>query len=122
MPFFVAYKVRKRIKGASALFLSIFLSFILMILFVFIPWLGFDWYLDFQVAKLDRNSDGFFAYDEIETWTQDEQATWDRYIGDGGRNTFLFMLFPIFSVVYSTVVGLFYWLVATFWLRCKNAF
>ena len=121
VPFGVAYKVRERFKGGAGFCIIVVLSTVLMSSTVIALWIGNDWYLETEVAKLDRNGDGFWSQNETESWTPDEQKTMDSYIGDGGRNVFAAIIFPIFSLAYSTVMASIYWLVATLRMRYKNA-
>ena len=120
-PFLAAYKVRKRFKGVAGFCIVVGLSTVSMSSTVVALWLGNDWHLETEVAKLDRNGDGFWSKNETESWTPDEQKTMDSYIGDGGRNVFAAIIFPIFSFAYSIIVASIYWLVAILRLRYKNA-
>jgi hypothetical protein len=121
VPFLAAYKVRGRFKGVAGFCIVVSLSSVIMSSSVIGLWLGNDWYLEAKVAELDRDGDGFWSDNETESWTQDEQKTMDSYIGDGGRNVFSVIIFPIFSFIYSIAVASIYWLVAIFRLRYKHA-
>jgi hypothetical protein len=121
VPFFIAYKFRKRIRSFTGICLVVGLSSTLMSSVVIMLWLGNDWYLDVKIAQLDRNGDGFWSDSETKTWSPDEQKLMDSYIGDGGRNVFAAIIFPFLSVAYSILVALLFWSVATLRLRYKNA-
>ncbi len=120
-PLVITYKVRERFSGFAGFGISVCLSSIFMSGVVVALWLGNDWYLDIQIAELDRDGDGFYSDRETETWTSDEKRTMDRYIGDGGRNVFAAIIFPIFSIVYSIFAVSIYCLVSTLRLRYKSA-
>jgi hypothetical protein len=121
MPFWASYKLRERFKGVAGFCIVVGLSTVLMSSTFIALWLGNDWYLETEVAKLDLNGDGFWSQNETENWTPDEQKTMDSYIGDGGRNVFAAIIFPIFFFAYSTVMASIYWLVAILRLRYKSA-
>jgi hypothetical protein len=70
-----------------------------------------DYYLELEIAKLDRDGDGFWSDDEQLTWTGEDRANLERHIGDGGRNVFSAIIFPIFSACYSLIIVSTWWLV-----------
>ncbi|GAA6136245.1 hypothetical protein NBRC116188_30360 [Oceaniserpentilla sp. 4NH20-0058] len=118
VPFCVAYYFRKRFTGILSLLSVIAISAILMSGIVIAQWLGYDWYLGYKIAPLDRDGDGIWSADEAATWPPEDHKNMDSYIGDGGRNVFAAIIFPLFSLVYSTAATLFYWLIA--WLVSRR--
>lgn len=121
VPIAVAYKVRKRLTGVGGFGLVVVLSSVLMSGVVIAQWLGYDSYLDYRVSPLDRNGDGFWSDDEEATWSEEDHKNMDLYIGDGGRNVFAVIIFPMFSFAYSFIVSSIYWFVIYIRSRRLNA-
>lgn len=121
VPFGIAYWIRKRTTSVFGFFLIVGVSSVLMSSVVITQWLGYDLYLEHKVEMLDRNGDGFWSAEETSTWTASEQRYMDSHIGDGGRNVFAAIIFPIFSLVYSFLASLLYLLIAWLLSRRKNA-
>jgi hypothetical protein len=120
VPFGVAYWIRKRTTSVLGFILIVGVSSVLMSSVVITQWLGYDLYLDHKVEMLDRNGDGFWSAEETLTWSISEQRYVDSYIGDGGRNVFAVIIFPVFSLVYSLLASLLYLLVAWLLSRRRN--
>lgn len=110
VPVVVCFGIRKRIRGFKGFALSFVISAALMSGAVLGQWLGYSWYLEYQIAPLDRNGDGFWTPDEEATWTKEDRRNMDSYFGDGGRNVFAAIIFPTFSAAYSLAVVTVYWL------------
>lgn len=110
VPVIVCSGIRKRIRGFKGFALSFAISAALMSGAVVVQWVGYDWYLEQQIAPLDRNGDGFWTLDEEATWTKEDRRNMDSYFGDGGRNVFAAIIFPAFSATYSLAVVTIYWL------------
>ena len=121
VPVAVAYTVRKRLTGLVGFGLVVVLSSVLMSGVVIVQWLGYDSYLEAKIAPLDRNGDGSWSDDEIATWSEEDHKYMDSYIGDGGRNVFAAIIFPVFSLAYSFIVASIYWLVIYIRSRRLNA-
>lgn len=101
VPVFTCTLVRKRFRGLSGIALVVIVSSVVMSSVVIIQQLSYDWYLEQQIAPLDRNGDGFWTDVEQSTWTDQDYKNMEAHIGDGGRNVFSAIVFPIFSIVYS---------------------
>jgi hypothetical protein len=110
VPVVVCIWIRKRIRGFKGFALSFAISAALMSGAIIVQWIGYDWYLEQQIAPLDRNGDGFWTSDEESTWTKEDRRNMDSYFGDGGRNVFAAIIFPAFSATYSLAVVTIYWL------------
>jgi hypothetical protein len=110
VPIVVCFGIRKRLQGVKGFALAVVISAALMSGAVIIQWVGYDWYLEQQIAPLDRNSDGVWTPDEEATWTKEDKRNMDAYFGDGGRNVFAAIIFPSFSAVYSLTVVTMCWL------------
>lgn len=110
VPVVVCFGIRKRFRGVKGFALAFVISATLMSAAVIVRWLGYDWYLEQQIAPLDRNGDGVWTPDEEATWTQEDKRNMDAYFGDGGRNVFAAIIFPAFSAAYSLAVVTIYWL------------
>ncbi|BBM02056.1 hypothetical protein [Microbulbifer sp. GL-2] len=121
VPFVVAYWVRKRAVSLRSFSLVVVVSAAIMSGVVIVQWLGYDIYLGYRVASLDRDGDGFWTAEETATWSASDQKYMDAYIGDGGRNVFAAIIFPILSVIYSLLASLLYFYIAWFISRRKNA-
>ena len=121
VPFMVAYWIRKRAISIRSFSLVVVVSTAIMSGVVIVQWLGYDLYLDSKVASLDRNGDGFWSAEETATWSASDQKYMDAYIGDGGRNVFAVIIFPILSVIYSFLVSLLYFFLAWLVSRRKSA-
>jgi len=111
VPIFTYRLFRKYFRGLSGFVLTVVVSALIMSFVVIVRWLGYDWYLEQQIAPLDRNSDGFWTLDEEATWTEQDFKNMSIYIGDGGGNVFAIFIYPAFSLLYSTLIVSLYWLV-----------
>lgn len=111
MPLICCVFVGKRFQGFSGLAISVVAAALIMSSLVLIQWLSYDWYLEQQITPLDRNGDGFWTNDERATWTDQDRKNMEVYFGDGGRNVFALMIFSVFSIVYSLLIGAGYWLI-----------
>ena len=121
VPVLTSMLVRKKFLRVGGFLLSVVLSSFLMSSTVVAHWLAFDWYLAKKIEVLDRDGDGFWSPEEEATWTTEERENLETHIGDGGRNVFSAIIFPVFSVVYSVVAAGVYWGVVTIRQRKKNA-
>ena len=119
IPVLACTLIRRRGIGFKYWLLSFVLSWVVMVITVLALWFGYDCYLSYKMSLLDTNSDGIWSNQEMESWTEDDHNTMNRYYGDGGRNVFAVFIFPIFSLVYSLFVTAIYWAVAN--KRRKNA-
>ncbi|WP_339846667.1 hypothetical protein [uncultured Halopseudomonas sp.] len=120
VPFLLAYPIRGRFDSKRGLVLTIFLSAALMSGVVIANLAYNDWVLDQEIAVLDRDGDGFWSEEEEASWTEGEQRLMQSYIGDGGRNGFAVIIFPIFSFFYSTIVATLLWLAFHYIERRKS--
>jgi len=111
-PLFICFAVRKRTKSKIGFTLAVLFSAGLMSAVVLADWVGYDYYLEREIAPLDRDGNGFWTPDEEATWTIQDYKTLEAYIGDGGRNMFAAIIFPMFSVLYSVIVVSLFWLIA----------
>jgi len=107
--------------GVVGLIIVVCASAFLMSSVILAQWVGYDIYLESKIEPLDRNRDGFLSAEEKATWTDEDHKNMDAYIGDGGRNVFSVIIFPVFSVVYSLFVSSIYFVVALFISKRKNA-
>lgn len=114
IPFLATFFIRKRFDGIVGFALCTVLSFLLMATPVITIWLANDYFLEQKIALLDRNGDGSWSDDEELTWTEENRANLKRLIGDGGRNVFSAIIFPIFSACYSFIITSMWWLVVYF--------
>lgn len=121
VPFVVAYTVRKRLIGFVGFGLVVVLSSFFMSSVVIAQWLGHDLYLETKITPLDRNGDGSWSDYEIATWSEEDHKNMDSYIGDGGRNVFAAIIFPMFSLAYSFIFASIYWFVIYIRSRRLNA-
>jgi len=114
--------VRKHIKRSFGYILCVLLSATAMSGVVLTHWLAYDWHLEKQIASLDRDGDGSFSDEERLTWSEKERKNMEAYVGDGARNVFSAIIFPLFSFVYSlTVVSIYAFIVAFKNRSSKNA-
>lgn len=120
LPVILSYVVRKKLQGVGGYFLTAIFSALLMTSTVVYTWLNFEVKLEEKVAVLDRDGDGSWSKEEKATWTLEEKSDLDVFMGDGGRNVFAAIIFPIFSVVYSALVVGIYWLISIIWNRKKK--
>jgi hypothetical protein len=111
VPVFISFIIRKRFNGVKGFVLAFVISAGLMSGTVVFQWLSYDWYLEQQIAPLDRNGDGVWTPDEEAAWTKEDRRNMDAYFGDGGRNVFAAIIFPLFSAAYSFAIVAIYWLV-----------
>ena len=118
VPLLLCYLLRKRSKGALFFIIIVGLSAFIMSGVVIAHWAGFNWVLESKIATLDRNGDGIFSQQETDTWTEEDHRNMDVYIADGGRNGFVFIMFPIVSLIYSLIIVSLYWLLS--WLVQKR--
>ena len=121
VPIVLSALVRKRYVRIDGFLISVVLSSVLMSSTVIATWLVFDWRLEKKIAVLDRDGDGFWSPDEEASWTEEERHNMEVYIGDGGRNVFAVIIYPVFSVAYSFIVVGVYWFVSVFKKRRENA-
>ncbi len=122
VPVVICVGIRKRFQGVKGFALAVAISAALMSGVVIVQWLGYDWYLEQQIAPLDRNGDGVWTPDEEATWTSEDKRNMEAYFGDGGRNVFAAILFPAFSTAYSLMVaGMYWWLMAVKQRRAEHA-
>jgi len=121
VPFVFSYSIRKRFKGVYGFCMVVGLSSILMCSVVVVQWLVSDWYLESKIAPLDRDGDGFWSEGETATWTAEDHKNMEIHFGDGGRNVFVVIIFPFFSLLYSFISTLVYWLCAIFVSMRKHA-
>lgn len=121
VPFLATFYVRKRFKSALGVVIVVSISALLMSSVVITQWLASDWYLESKIEKLDRDGDGIWSPEETASWTAEDKKNMGAYIGDGGRNVFAAIIFPMFSLVYSFLVAISYWLLAWLFSRRKNA-
>ena len=111
-PVFICFLIRKRSIRFRAWLTSFVISWGIMAVTVFALWLGYDLYLSYKMGLLDIDGDGIWSNQEMESWTEEDHNIMKRYYGDGGRNVFAVFIFPIFSLAYSLLVTVVYWLVA----------
>lgn len=121
VPVVTSALVQKKYARIAGFLLAAVLSSVLMSSAVITTWLVSEWRLEQRIAVLDRDGDGFFSPDEETTWTEEERHSMDVHIGDGGRNVFAAIIFPVFSAAYSFIVVGVYWVVSMFKQRRKNA-
>jgi len=121
VPFIVAYWIRKRAVSIRSFSLAVFVSAAVMSGVVIAQWLAYDLYLDYKVAALDRNGDGFWSGKETGTWSVSDQKYMDAYIADGGRNVFAAIIFPILSLIYAILASSLYFFIVWLVYRRKNA-
>ena len=114
LPFFATFFIRRRFDGIVGFALCTALSFLLMVTPVITMWLANDYFLEQKIVQLDRNGDGFWSGDEKLTWSEEDKANLEHHIGDGGRNVFSAIIFPVFSACYSFIVVSTWWLVVYF--------
>lgn len=110
VPVMVCVAVRKRFRGIKGFAAAVIASAALMSGAVIVQWWCYDWYLERQIAPLDRNGDGLWTPDEEVTWTKEDRRLLSTYHGDGGRNVFAVFVWPALSVAYSIAVAAMYWL------------
>ena len=116
-PLVVIYLSRKHFKGVASISLATIISATIMSGAVVVNWKVSDWYIDSKVALMDRDGDGFYSKEEESTWSPQERQYMEIHIGDGARNVFALIIFPMFSMLYSLVVSLAYWVVVGVWGR-----
>ena len=121
VPLLASMLVRKRFRGFGGFLLSVVLSSFFMSSTVVAHWLAFDWYLAKKIEVLDRDGDGVWSSEEETTWTPEERRNLEAHIGDGGRNVFAAIIYPVFSVAYSVVAVGACWGFVAIRQRKKNA-
>ena len=110
VPVVVCFVIRKRFQGVQGFALAVVISAALLSGAVIVQWLSYGWYLEQQIAPLDRNGDGVWTPEEEATWTEEDKRNMDTFIGDGGRNVFAAIVFPVLSAAYSLTVVTVYWI------------
>lgn len=106
MPWIIMVIVRKRFSRTTAFVLVTVISFAVLSSVIITQWWLHNGYLEQQIALLDRDGDGFWSAADKATWTEQDHQTMAAYIGDGGRNVFVFFVAPVLSLLYSTGVAL----------------
>jgi len=119
VPFCLCYLLRRHSRDAQAFLTLVGLSAFIMSGVVMAHWAGFNWVLESKIAALDRNGDGIWSQQETDTWTEEDHRNMDAYIVDGGRNGFVFIMFPIVAFIYSLLIVSLYWVFA-WWVQKRR--
>ncbi len=105
VPWVTMVMVRKRFSGMTAFVLVVVISFAVISSAIMAQWWIYNGYLEQQIAPLDLDGDGFWSAAEKATWTEQDHQNMAAYIGDGGRNVFVFFVAPVLSLLYATGVA-----------------
>jgi hypothetical protein len=79
-------------------------SAILVSIFLFGTFYAENYFESSEIEKLDIDKDGFYTAIDEATWTQSDREMISRYYNDGGGNAFAVILFPIFSIIYTSII------------------
>lgn len=119
VPLLLCYLLRKRSKGALAFMILVGMSAFIMSSVVIAQWAAFNWSLESKIETLDRDGNGVWSQQETDTWTEEDHKNMDTYIGDGGRNVFAVIIFPIVALIYSLLIVSLYWMFA-WWVQKRR--